>query len=87
MQWLARGIFTVILLTLTPLTHAQNGGVRQAIEQLEHCSSRESKAGCVRILKQQPKKNGWRAVKAQIRGGRIIWYEFNPRTGAVRRTN
>ena len=26
-------------------------------------------------------------VKAQVRGGRIIWYEYNSKTGRVRRTN
>ncbi len=71
-------------LMLAPLLEAGNGSARQAIEQLENCQRGEK--GCVKILKQR-RKNGLLEIKAQVRGGRIIWYVYDPDSGRVRRMN
>jgi len=74
-------------LSLVPSLHAQVGDAQRAIEKLERCDKEERKSGCINILKRQPAGDDIQAIKAQVRGGRIIWYEFNKKTGAVRRTN
>ena len=84
---LLRALLFIPLLSLVPLAHAQGGGARQAIERLENCDKNDSKQACVKILKREPAGEGKQAIKAQIRGGRIIWYEYNTKTGSVRRTN
>ncbi len=75
------------LLLLIPVLEAQASRPKRAIEDLEACSDKERKEGCVRILKQEKRGNGTVAIKAKIRGGRIIWYEYNSDSGRVRRTN
>ncbi len=84
---LLRALLIVPLMSLAPLAHAQAGGARQAIERLENCDDKNSKQACVKILKRESADDGKQAIKAQIRGGRIIWYEYNTKTGQVRRTN
>ena len=66
---------------------AQGGGAKRAIENLEGCSQQERKSGCVAILKVERGKGDKQAVKAQVRGSRIIWYEYDRKSGKVRRTN
>ena len=66
---------------------AQVPDARRAIEKLERCSQQERKSGCINILKRESAGDNKQAVKAQVRGGRIIWYEYNKKTGQVRRTN
>lgn len=66
---------------------AQAVGAQRAIEKLEGCSAKERKAGCVRILKVEPGSGNKQAIKAQVRGRRIIWYEYDRTSGQVRRTN
>ena len=66
---------------------AQGAGAQKAIERLEKCSQQERKRGCVSILKRKQAENGRQAIKAQVRGSRIIWYEYDPKTGSARRTN
>ncbi len=73
------------LVLLPSFSTAQGSGPRRAIEKLEGCGAGER--GCVRILKQKSGDNGRKEVKAQLRGGRIIWYEYNPKTGKARRLN
>ncbi len=68
-------------------TQAQGGGPQRAIERLEGCSSQERKKGCITILARRKSGKDKLAIKAQVRGGRIIWYEYDTRTGQVRRTN
>ena len=80
-------ICAALLLGLAPSLQAQAGGAQRAIEALERCNKEEKKSGCINILKQQPAGEGKQAIKAQVRGGRIIWYEYDRKTGAVRRTN
>ena len=85
---LALGLLGFLLLALaTPLSTAQSASAQRAIEKLESCSKEERKQGCVQILKQRKAGDKLLAVKAQIRGGRIIWYEYNKKSGKVRRTN
>ena len=86
-QGLLRALLFIPLISLAPLAHAQAGGAKQAIEQLENCDEKSSKQACVKILKRESAGDGRQAIKAQIRGGRIIWYEYNTKTGKVRRTN
>jgi hypothetical protein len=66
---------------------AQGAGPQRAIEALEGCSAKERKQGCINILTRRSLDENKQAIKAQVRGGRIIWYEFNSKTGRVRRTN
>tara|TARA_R110001599_G_scaffold325504_1_gene537710 strand:- start:80492 stop:80821 length:330 start_codon:yes stop_codon:yes gene_type:complete len=86
-SWL-RALLFVPLLSLIPFACAQAApGAQKAIEALENCSQQDRKSGCVKILKRKPSGEDRQAIKAQVRGGRIIWYEYNVRTGSVRRTN
>ena len=66
---------------------AQSQGPKRAIERLEGCSAEERRSGCVKILKKKSAGGDLEEIKAQIRGGRIIWYQYNRRSGAVRRLN
>ncbi len=68
-------------------TEAQVAKPQRAIERLEGCSKEERKQGCISILSRRPADSGKQAIKAQVRGGRIIWYEYDTKTGKVRRTN
>jgi hypothetical protein len=81
------GLALAGLLTAVSPLQAQVSRIQRAIESLEGCSKQERKQGCVRILKRKSRGDGREAVKAQIRGGRIIWYEYDSRSGSVRRTN
>lgn len=85
--WL-RALLLVPFLSLIPLASAQAApSAQKAIETLENCSQQDRKKGCVKILKRKPAGDDQQAIKAQVRGGRIIWYEYNVKTGSVRRTN
>jgi hypothetical protein len=82
--------FALVIVACTwasPTAQAQAAGAQRAIEKLESCSAKERKSGCVRILKVEPGKGGKQAIKAQVRGRRIIWYEYDRKSGRVRRTN
>ena len=80
------GLACVLLLPLTPGL-AQGASAKAAIENLEGCSKKERRSGCIKILKRESARNAKQAVKAQVRGGRIIWYEYDTKSGKVRRTN
>ena len=80
-------ICVALLLGLAPVLQAQVAGAQRAIEKLEHCDKEELKSGCIDILKRESAGGNKQAIKAQVRGGHIIWYEYNKKTGAVRRTN
>ncbi len=82
-----RALVVVLPLALVPVLQAQVGNAQRAIENLEGCDREERKQGCIKILKRESRGEGRQAIKAQVRGGRIIWYEFNNKTGSVRRTN
>lgn len=82
-----RLLLIALLLTLIPSLQAQVRSPQRAIEALESCSKKERKSGCIKILKRQAAGKNKQAVKAQVRGGRIIWYEYDKKTGSVRRTN
>jgi len=84
--WL-RALFLISVLSLASFSHAQAAGAQQAIEALENCGQQDRHKGCVKILKRKPAVKDKQAIKAQVRGGRIIWYEYNVKTGSVRRTN
>jgi hypothetical protein len=77
----------IFILALVPPLQAQGVDARRAIEKLERCDEQERKSGCINILKRQAAGGDKQAIKAQVRGGRIIWYEYNKKTGSVRRTN
>ncbi len=66
---------------------AQAAKAQRAIEALEGCSAEERKQGCIHILTRRSAGDNKQAIKAQVRGGRIIWYEYDGKTGRVRRTN
>jgi len=83
----ARVLAVALLLTLVPSIHAQVTSAQQAIEALEGCNRKERKGGCINILKRRSAGDSKQAIKAQVRGGRIIWYEYDRKTGSVRRTN
>ena len=83
----AWGICVALLLGLAPSLQAQVAGAQRAIEKLEHCDKEERKNGCINILKRESTGENKQAIKAQVRGGRIIWYEYDKKTGAARRTN
>ncbi len=70
----------------SPPVQAQ-ASAQRAIEKLEGCDAEERKSGCVRILKVESRQSGKQAIKAQVRGRRIIWYEYDRKSGRVRRTN
>ena len=80
------GLACALLLPVVPAA-AQSTTAKAAIETLEGCSKKERRGGCIKILKREPAGNGKQAVKAQVRGGRIIWYEYDKNSGSVRRTN
>ena len=77
----------LISLWLPPQAAAQAAKAQRAIEKLEKCSEKERKSGCIDILKVEHNKGDKQAIKAQVRGGRIIWYEYDRKSGRVRRTN
>ena len=83
----ARLLDIALLLTLVPSIQAQVASAQKAIEALEGCSKKERQRGCINILKRQPAGKNRQAIKAQVRGGRIIWYEYDKKSGSVRRTN
>lgn len=85
-RWL-RALFLVFSLCFIPCAHAQPPGAQQAIEALENCGQKDRQQGCVKILKRKPAGDDKEAIKAQVRGGRIIWYEYDVKTGRARRTN
>ena len=66
---------------------AQAPGAQRAIERLEGCTAQERQSRCVAILKVEPRGGDKQAIKAQVRGRRIIWYEYDRKSGKVRRTN
>lgn len=77
-----------LLLILGGLSsEAQVTSPKRAIERLEGCSKEERKQACINILARKSAGDGKQAIKAQVRGGRIIWYEYDNKTGKVRRTN
>lgn len=82
-------LLPILLLTQVPPLQAQAVDARRAIEKLENCDAGKgkSKEACINILKRQAAGDDKQAIKAQVRGGRIIWYEYNEKTGTVRRTN
>lgn len=82
-----RALCVALLLALVPSAQAQVADAQRAIEKLEACSQKERKSGCINILKRKSAGDGRQAIKAQVRGGRIIWYEYDTRSGKVRRTN
>ena len=85
---MARLMSLALLLVLGGLaSEAQVTNPQRAIERLEGCSKKERQQRCINILARRPAANGKQAIKAQVRGGRIIWYEYDPKTGNVRRTN
>jgi len=83
----ARLAAVLLAMVLAPALHAQNNQAQRAIEKLEGCSKQERRQDCVKILKKKRSDDGRQKVKAQVRGERIIWYEFDPQSGRVRRTN
>ncbi len=87
-QWRrARLTLLTALLLAFPMIEAQASPAKRAIENMEGCSREERQSGCVQILKQEKRGGGRVAIKAKIRGGRIIWYEYDSNSGRVRRTN
>jgi hypothetical protein len=87
-SWRRLRLFAIAaLLAMVPSLEAQVNNALRAIENLEGCSRKERKQACVNILKQQPAAGSKQAIKAQLRGGRIIWYEYDAKSGTVRRTN
>ncbi len=82
-----RTLLLILPLALVPALQAQVGDAQRAIEELERCNKQEREQGCIRILKREPAGENRQAIKAQVRGGRIIWYEFDKKSGRVRRTN
>jgi hypothetical protein len=76
-----------LLLVAGLASGAQAGNPKRAIEDLEGCSKEERKQACINILDRRPAGKDKQAIKAQVRGGRIIWYEYDSNTGKVRRTN
>lgn len=83
--------FLILLLALATAVanpaQAQAPGAQRAIERLEGCTAKERQSRCVTILKVEPRGGGKQAIKAQVRGRRIIWYEYDRKSGTVRRTN
>lgn len=85
-SWL-RALLLISFLSFIPFAHAQASSAQKAIEALENCDQKDRQKNCVKILKRKPAGKDKQAIKAQVRGGRIIWYEYNVKTGSVRRTN
>jgi hypothetical protein len=77
----------VLAIALVSTLEAQGNQALRAIEKLEGCSDLERKQGCVKILKKKPAGDNRQSIKAQVRGERIIWYEYDSDSGEVRRTN
>ncbi len=82
-----RVLSLALVLGAVPAMEANASGAQRAIESLEGCSAEERSSGCVKILKRKSLGGKRQAIKAQVRGGRIIWYEYDGATGSVRRTN
>jgi hypothetical protein len=83
-----RVLAVALILAIVPSIEAQVASAQRAIEQLEDCSKKERKGdACINILKRESAGKGKEKIKAQVRGGRIIWYEFNKKSGTVRRSN
>lgn len=80
-----RGLLVALLFFAAQ--QAQASGPREAIEKLEGCSASERGSGCVKILKKKAAAGDLQEIKAQIRGGRIIWYQYDRKTGRVKRLN
>ena len=77
-----------VLLTSLISLQAEGNNAERAIENLENCSAEERGRGtCIKILKRESAGGGRERIKAQLRGGRIIWYEFDRKSGKVRRVN
>lgn len=76
-----------LLLVAGSSSEAQASNPKRAIEKLEGCSKQERKQACINILDKRPAGKDKQAIKAQVRGGRIIWYEYDSKTGKARRTN
>ena len=86
--WRACRLTSLALLLLAGLaSEAKESNPKRAIERLEGCSKEERKQDCINILDRRPAGKDKQAIKAQVRGGRIIWYEYDKKTGKVRRTN
>jgi hypothetical protein len=78
-------VLLLLLFGFAPDIRAQPGA-QQAIERAEGCSPQEQ--GCVRILRRRAGDDPDTVhIKAEIRGKRIIWYQYDIRTGRVRRLN
>ena len=88
-RWHPLGALLLALLLVTvPTIEAQVGKAQRAIEDLEGCSKQERSSGrCINILKRESAGKGKQRIKAQVRGGRIIWYEFDSKSGKARRAN
>ena len=80
-------ILLALLFAFLPVAEAQVAKAQRAIERLEKCSKQERQSGCVDILKVEQLGKNKLAIKAQVRGARIIWYEYNKNSGKVKRTN
>ena len=85
---LAGFLGAAVLLTALVSLQAEGNNAQRAIENLENCSAEErERSSCIKILKRDSVKGGKERIKAQLRGGRIIWYEFDKKSGNVRRVN
>ena len=85
---LAGFLGAAVLLTALVSPQAEGNNAQRAIEKLENCSAEErDRSSCIKILKRESSKGGRERIKAQLRGGRIIWYEFDKKSGNVRRVN
>ena len=82
-----RALAVALVIVVVPGVEASMSKAQRAIEELEGCSTKERGSGCVKILKKKSLGGDKLAIKAQVRGGRIIWYEYNGAKGTVRRTN
>jgi hypothetical protein len=85
--WHVCRLISLILLLVAGASGAQAKNPKRAIEDLEGCSKQERKQSCIDILDKRSAGKNKQAIKAQVRGGRIIWYEYDSETGKVRRTN
>ena len=83
----AQVLLITMALVAVPAMEANASKAKRAIESLEGCSSEERSSGCVKILKSKSLGGKRQAIKAQVRGGRIIWYEYDGASGQVKRTN
>ena len=83
----ARVLLFAMVIAAVPSLEADVTRAQRAIEKLEACSPDERAGGCVKILKRKSLGARKEAIKAQVRGGRIIWYEYDGASGTVRRTN